>query len=82
MEADELIVSGGGAKNKFFLAALQDYFLGGVVRTVEQLGMASEAKEATCFAILANETIAGRTANVPAVTGARKSVVLGKICLG
>ena len=31
------------------------------------------------FAILGNETMLGRAANVPAATGARRPVVLGKI---
>jgi anhydro-N-acetylmuramic acid kinase len=40
----------------------------------------ADAKEAVCFAVLANETMAGNPANLPRVTGARRSVKLGKIC--
>ena len=40
---------------------------------------ASDAKEAVAFAILGNQTVAGRPANVPAATGAREPVVLGSI---
>jgi anhydro-N-acetylmuramic acid kinase len=80
MHTDEIIVSGGGARNRFFLDELQRYFTGVSIRKVDEFGITADAKEAICFAILANETIAGNTANLPAVTGAKKSVVLGKIC--
>jgi anhydro-N-acetylmuramic acid kinase len=49
------------------------------VRTLEDLGLSSDAKEAIAFAILANETIAGNPSNVPSATGALRPVVLGKI---
>jgi anhydro-N-acetylmuramic acid kinase len=41
----------------------------------------SDAKEAVCFAVLANETMAERPSNIPGVTGALAPVILGKICL-
>ncbi len=50
------------------------------IHIVEHFGIAAEAKEAICFAVLAHETMAGRPSNLPGVTGARKPVVLGKIC--
>jgi anhydro-N-acetylmuramic acid kinase len=80
MRADEIIVSGGGARNRFFLDELQRYFTGVKIRRVDEFGVTSDAKEAVCFAILANETLAGNPSNLPAVTGASKRVVLGKIC--
>jgi anhydro-N-acetylmuramic acid kinase len=82
MEADEVIVSGGGARNRFFLEELQRYFSRARVRRVDEFGVSADAKEAVCFAILANEAVAGNAANIPAVTGARRRVVLGKICPG
>jgi anhydro-N-acetylmuramic acid kinase len=80
MKADEIIVSGGGARNRFFLDELRRYFPGSSIRPIDEFGISSDAKEAICFAILAHETIAGNAANLPRVTGARKRVVLGKIC--
>jgi anhydro-N-acetylmuramic acid kinase len=77
---DELIVSGGGARNRFFLDELRRYFSGAKVRLIDEFGVSGDAKEALCFAILANEAIAGNPANLPAVTGADRRVVLGKIC--
>ncbi len=78
---DELIVSGGGANNPVLMDALHHYFYPAVVTTMDAIGCSSDAKEAVCFAILANETIAGNPSNVPSVTGASAPTVLGKICL-
>jgi len=47
----------------------------------EDFGINGEAKEALAFAILGNETVLGRPANVPSATGARRAVVLGKVVL-
>jgi anhydro-N-acetylmuramic acid kinase len=82
MVADEVIVSGGGARNRYMMEELKRYFDGAPVRPVEHFGFAAEAKEAICFAVLAHETMAGHATNLPMVTGARHSVVLGKICRG
>ncbi|MEW6511292.1 MAG: anhydro-N-acetylmuramic acid kinase [Bacteroidota bacterium] len=82
MAVDEVIVSGGGAKNRYFMDELGRYFDGSAVRPVEHFGITAEAKEAVCFAILANETMAGRATSLPGVTGASRSTVLGKICHG
>ncbi len=78
---DELIVSGGGAHNMFMMEALKRYFAPAHVESSNVLGVSSDAKEAICFALLANETIAGNPSNIPAVTGASHPAVLGKICL-
>jgi anhydro-N-acetylmuramic acid kinase len=78
---DELIVSGGGARNTYIMEALRRYFAPATIMTSDELGVPSDSKEAVCFAILANETIAGNPSNVPSVTGARSSTILGKICL-
>lgn len=78
--ADELIISGGGAKNDSLILALQGYFEDANVRRADEFGVSSDAKEAICFAILANETMAANPANMPSVTGAKKRVVLGVVC--
>jgi anhydro-N-acetylmuramic acid kinase len=79
VQPDELIVSGGGAKNATLLQALRARLPGVTLRNSDELGTPSEAKEAMAFAFLAVETLAGRPGNVPAATGARKEVVLGDI---
>ncbi|MCL5028591.1 MAG: anhydro-N-acetylmuramic acid kinase [Bacteroidetes bacterium] len=81
-EIEELFVSGGGYHNKFLMKSLQKYFGKNVeVKNVESLGISSDAKEAICFAVLANETLSGNPSNIPRVTGASKATILGKICL-
>lgn len=78
----ELILSGGGARNKQFVNDLKNYFGKSVeIKNIESLGISSDAKEAICFAVLANETLAGNETNITRVTGAIKKTILGKICL-
>jgi anhydro-N-acetylmuramic acid kinase len=76
---DEIFVSGGGAKNKTIMKSLAGHFEGTHVGVLDELGISGDAKEAMCFAILANETIAGNPANILGATGAHKQVVLGTI---
>jgi anhydro-N-acetylmuramic acid kinase len=76
----ELIVSGGGAHNPLLMAQLQSG-LGEIrVREAGDLGVSGDAKEAFAFAMLACETLRKLPANVPGATGAKKAVVLGKVC--
>jgi anhydro-N-acetylmuramic acid kinase len=79
-KAELLIVSGGGSRNPFIMEALADYFNTVEVKTSSDFDLDEDYKEAICFAVLANELIEGRTANLPKVTGAEKNVLLGKIC--
>ncbi|MFQ5863729.1 MAG: anhydro-N-acetylmuramic acid kinase [bacterium] len=78
---DELIVSGGGTENQHIMNSLRNKFQDISVKTIDEFGIPSEAKEAVCFAVLANETISGNLNNVPGATGAAKPTILGKICL-
>ena len=77
----ELIVSGGGAKNPTLMAMLANEVrdLGLQLRGSDEFGIPSEAKEAVAFAVLAFETWNRRPSNVPAATGAKRAVVLGKV---
>lgn len=81
MNVNELLVSGGGVHNIYIMNALKRYFCKAQVLTTDELNISSDAKEAICFALLANETISGNTGNVPKATGAKKPTVLGVICL-
>jgi anhydro-N-acetylmuramic acid kinase len=76
----ELIVSGGGAHNPLLMAQLQSGLIKIRVREAGELGVAGDAKEAFAFAVLACETMRRRPANVPGATGAKRAVVLGKVC--
>jgi len=77
----EMIVSGGGANNPNLMALLANELrpLGLQLRLSDEFGLPSESKEAVAFALLAYETWQRRPSNIPAATGARRPVVLGKI---
>ena len=78
---DELIVSGGGAKNSFMMERLSQVLSPVEVVTSDERGLSSDAKEAVAFAILADQTVRGRPGSLPGATGADRPAVLGKICL-
>jgi anhydro-N-acetylmuramic acid kinase len=80
MHVDDLIISGGGARNQFFIEELRRSFPGTSVRLADKFGLPADGKEAICFAILANETVEGHPSNLPSVTGARRRALLGKLC--
>lgn len=75
----QIILGGGGAKNPTLVEMLFKFTDVGQLCAHEDFGMDSSAKEPLAFAIMAHETLLGRPSNVPAVTGARRAVVLGKI---
>lgn len=77
--ADELIVSGGGVHNRTMMAYLKAFLPEAALRTSDEFGIDSDAKEAIAFAILAHETWHRRPSNLPSATGARRAVVLGKL---
>ena len=76
----QLIVSGGGARNPLLVEQLSAALRGIEIVQSESLGVPGDAKEAFAFALLANETIHRRPANVPSATGAQRLAILGKIC--
>jgi len=76
---DQLIVSGGGSYNKFIMNALKKNFPSSDILLSADFGIPVDAKEAICFAVLANETICGCAANLPSVTGAKRPAILGSI---
>jgi anhydro-N-acetylmuramic acid kinase len=76
---DEIIVSGGGTKNKVLMDMLREPLGDCVVKTIDELGIPSEAKEAMAFALLGAATLDGLPGNVPGATGASRGVVLGAV---
>jgi anhydro-N-acetylmuramic acid kinase len=79
---DEVIVGGGGVRNRTLMSNLSSVFAPVPVRTFESAGWQSKAFEAVAFAVLAHQTVRGECANVPSVTGASHPVVLGTIVPG
>ncbi|MGA2421494.1 MAG: anhydro-N-acetylmuramic acid kinase [Candidatus Acidiferrum sp.] len=76
----QLIVSGGGAKNPLVLAQIAAALPGIEIVPSSELGVPEEAKEAYAFALLAYESFHQRPSNIPSATGARRPAILGKIC--
>lgn len=77
----EFIVSGGGANNPTLVAMLANELrpLGLQIRSSDEFGLPSEAKEAAAFALLAYQTWNRQPSNVPSATGAKRPAILGKI---
>jgi anhydro-N-acetylmuramic acid kinase len=76
---DEMVLYGGGAHNATLVGMLRDRLPASRIRHHDEFGITGDAREAVTWAILGDETLAGRAANVPAASGARHPVVLGKI---
>jgi anhydro-N-acetylmuramic acid kinase len=77
----ELIVSGGGSKNPTLMGMMGVELRnsGLRLRSSDEFGIPSSAKEAAAFAVLAYETWNRRPSNVPSATGAKRPAILGKI---
>ncbi len=78
---DVLIISGGGSFNRFLIERLTRLFQPVPVKSTDDYGISARAKEALCMAVLAHETMNGVATSMPAVTGAKRPAILGKICL-
>jgi anhydro-N-acetylmuramic acid kinase len=76
---DELVISGGGARNPVLVEQLAARVRPRPVRAFDELFFNGEAKEAVAFALLGLLTLEGRAGNLPAATGARGPRVLGSI---
>ena len=79
--ASEIIVGGGGSYNATLLRFMKERFAlhGVAVRTQEDLGLSSDAKEAVAFALMADCCMRGKANTLPSVTGAEHLAVMGKI---
>ncbi len=75
---DEIYICGGGVHNKELMRRLQMLTKLPVTST-QQLGIHPDWVEAMTFAWLAKQRIKDLPGNLPAVTGAKHSVVLGNI---
>lgn len=80
--ATEVVASGGGTRNPVLMAALRAELPGVAVRTSDELGVPSQAKEALSFAVLGWHTWHGLPGVLPGATGARRPSVLGSVTPG
>lgn len=80
---DEIILTGGGVKNRFLIELIKDLFKKRkiLISKISDYGIPIEAKEALSFAILGYQTLRLREGNIPNVTGSRHGAILGKITL-
>lgn len=79
MRVDEVFVSGGGVHNPTLMKMLRKALDPIPVMESTEVGLDVDAKEAIAFAVMAYETAHSRPSNLPAATGARKPVILGKM---
>jgi len=76
---DDLLVCGGGARNRALMRRLAALLPGVRVRTTDDVGIGAEQVEACAFAWLAMRTLRGLPGNLAEATGARAPRVLGAI---
>ena len=74
---EEVLVSGGGAKNPALFAMLRERIAPLPLFQFDERYFDGEAKEAVAFALLAHLHLEGRAGNVPMATGARGPRMLG-----
>jgi anhydro-N-acetylmuramic acid kinase len=75
----EVIAAGGGTHNRQLMAQIAAFLPDCRITTTAEFGIDPDAKEAIAFAVLAHRTWSHRSGNLPAATGARKPVILGKL---
>jgi len=78
----EAYFCGGGSRNPALMAMLRKELSPCRIGVTDDLGVDADALEAIAFAVLAVECVRGRAANLPAVTGAARRAILGKIVPG
>jgi anhydro-N-acetylmuramic acid kinase len=78
---DQLIITGGGAKNPTLMRMLAAALPNIEVITAADVGVDGGALEAVAFAILGYQMLRGRQGNIPSVTGASAPAILGKLTL-
>ncbi len=75
-----LIVCGGGVHNHQLMARIAHQLPGVPIESSADHGIDPDLVEATLFAWLARERLAGRRVNTPAITGATHAVLSGVVC--
>jgi anhydro-N-acetylmuramic acid kinase len=73
----EVYICGGGAANTLLMADLAEVLADNAVKTTAEIGIDPDWVEAIAFAWLAKQHIHKQPGNLPAVTGASRSAILG-----
>ena len=75
----EVILCGGGAKNIYLAMRLRKLLVPAGTVSIERFDIDATAKAGLTVAVLAAARLDGVPANIPAVTGATRAVLLGSI---
>ncbi len=79
-KGDEILVCGGGVHNEYLIELLAEYLISTpILSSTTSVGIDPDWMEAIAFAWLAKQTLEQKTANLPAVTGAKGTRILGAI---
>ena len=78
-DATEIYLCGGGAHNRALVTRLRTLLSGRIIDLTDTLGISADWVEAAAFAWLAGCTLAHIPGNLPSVTGASGSRILGAI---
>lgn len=78
-QESRIIVTGGGANNNTLMMRLKQELPSATFLSTEDLGFDQDSKEGLCFAYLGWRSLGGLSGNIPSVTGASNSVVLGSV---
>ena len=76
---DEVLLCGGGSRNRYLVSRLQRHVPDVQVRTTADVGVPTDLKEAVAFAVLAYWRYHQFPGNLPSVTGAQDPVLLGEL---
>lgn len=79
-DIDEVYLCGGGAHNDLLVERLKSKLGNNIhLANTNALGVGVDWLEAVAFAWLAQQTLAGKTSNLPEVTGAKGARILGAV---
>lgn len=78
----KVLACGGGSSNKTLMSLIRQRLPQGIsLGTTAEIGIPDDAREAIAFAVLGHESLMGHPSNLPTVTGAARSVILGSMSL-
>ena len=75
----EVVVSGGGVRNRTLMGHLSTLLSPVPVHSIERYGIPAQAKEPVAFAYLALQALKRRVNHLPHTTGARNTCILGAL---
>jgi len=77
-----LYVAGGGAANKQLMKRMQERLSNCTIRSISELGISTQSKEAIAFALIGFLSMHGLPGQIPSCTGASDGRILGSLTPG